>query len=64
MTALEWSDVDLHKRQLTVQRSEWKGHITATKGGRLRHVPMTERLTSALKAGGECWFNRMASRSR
>jgi integrase len=50
MMALEWSDVDLHKRQLTVQHSEWKGHFTATKGGRLRHVPMTERLAAALKA--------------
>src|SRR5262245_29011921 len=34
--ALEWGDVDLNKRQLCVQRSEWKGHVTATKGGRLR----------------------------
>jgi integrase len=50
MMALEWSDVDLHKRQLTVQHSEWKGHFTGTKGGRLRHVPMTERLAAALKA--------------
>jgi integrase len=50
MTALEWPEVDHHKRQLTVQHSEWKGHVTATKGGRLRHVPMTERLASALKA--------------
>jgi integrase len=38
----------LGQRQLTVQHSEWKGHFTATKGGRLRHVPMTERL-AALK---------------
>src|SRR2546429_1892586 len=32
--ALEWSDVDLGKRQLCVQRSDWKGHVTATKGDR------------------------------
>ena len=50
MMALEWPDVDLHKRQLTVQHSDWKGHVTTTKGGRLRHVPMTERLAAALKA--------------
>ena len=50
MMALEWSGVDLHKRLLTVQHSEWKGHVTATKGGRLRHVPMTERLAMALRA--------------
>ena len=47
--ALEWSDVDLAKRQLAVARSEWKGHVTATKGGRVRFVPMTARLTEALK---------------
>jgi integrase len=50
MLAIEWSDVDLHKRQLTVQNSEWKGLVTTTKGGRLRYVPMTERLAAALKA--------------
>jgi site-specific recombinase XerD len=48
--ALEWSDVDLTKRQLCVQRSDWKGHVTATKGGRVRYVPLTVRLTAALRA--------------
>jgi integrase len=47
--ALEWSDVDLGKRQLCVQRSEWRGHVTAAKSGRLRHVPMTVRLAAALR---------------
>jgi integrase len=46
--ALEWSDVDLAKRQLCVARSEWKGHVTVTKGGRLRYVPLTRRLAEAL----------------
>jgi integrase len=49
MMALEWSDVDLQKRQLCVQRSEWKGHVTTPKGGRLRYVPLTKRLTEALR---------------
>jgi integrase len=49
ITALEWSDVDLHKRQLCVQRSQWKEHVTAPKGGRLRYVPMTVRLAAALQ---------------
>ena len=48
MMALEWHDVDLAKRQICVQRSEWKGHVTAPKGGRLRYVPMTVRLATAL----------------
>ena len=50
MFALEQGDVDLAKRQLTVQRSSWKGHITVPKGGRIRHVPLTRRLTAALRA--------------
>ena len=47
--ALEWTDVDLTKRQLRVARSEWKGHLTVPKGGRLRYVPLTKRLTEALR---------------
>ena len=50
MMALEWRDVDLQKRQLCVQRSDWKGQVTTPKGGRLRYVPMTERLAAALQA--------------
>jgi len=49
MMALEWTDVDLNKRQLCVARSEWKGHVTVPKGGRLRYVPLTRRLTEALR---------------
>ena len=47
--ALEWRDVDLAARRLTVQRSEWLGHVTVPKGGRSRQLPMTQRLTAALK---------------
>jgi integrase len=50
MMALEWSNVDLQKRQICVARSEWKGHVTTPKGGRLRYVPLTRRLTDALRA--------------
>src|SRR5262249_26107560 len=49
MIALEWRDVDLAKRQLCVQRSDWNGHVTTTKGGRLRYVPLTSRLAAALR---------------
>jgi integrase len=49
MMALEWQDVDLHKRQLCVQRSDWKGHVTVPKGGRLRYVPLTIRLATTLR---------------
>jgi site-specific recombinase XerD len=47
--AFSWRDVDLQKRQLCVQRSDWKGHVTVPKGGRLRYVPLTVRLTGALR---------------
>ena len=47
--ALEWSDVDLSKRQLRVERSTWKGHVTVPKGGRMRYVPLTVRLAGALR---------------
>jgi integrase len=49
MIALEWSDIDLAKRQLCIQRSDWSGQVTTTKGGRLRYVPLTKRLTAALR---------------
>jgi integrase len=49
MMALEWGDVDLGKRQLRVQRSDWKGQITTTKGNRVRYVPLTVRLAAALR---------------
>lgn len=47
--ALRWTDVDLRKRQLCVQHSDWKGHVTTTKGNRLRYVPMTARLAAAMQ---------------
>jgi integrase len=48
MMALEWTDIDWTSRQLCIRRSEWKGHVTAPKGGRSRYVKMTARLGKAL----------------
>jgi integrase len=45
---LEWRDVDRVKGQLCVERSDWRGEVTAPKGGRLRYVPMSPRLVTAL----------------
>ena len=42
--------MDLAKGQMCVERSDWKGQVTSTKGGRLRYVPLTARLAAALKA--------------
>src|SRR4029450_7690 len=41
--ALEWRDIDLAARRLTVQRSEWLGHVTVPKGGRCWQVPRKRR---------------------
>ena len=49
MMALEWTDVDLSRRQLSIRRSEWKGKVTVPKGGRSRRIPMTTRLAEALR---------------
>ena len=45
--ALKWTDVDLAKRQMCVERSDWNGHVTTPKNGRLRHIPLTVRLAMA-----------------
>src|SRR6476646_69960 len=37
------------RKQLCVQRSEWRDHVTVPKGGRLRYVPMTVRLAATLR---------------
>ena len=49
MIALEWRDVDLAKRQICVQRSDWNGQVTTPKGGHLRYVPLTIRLAAAFR---------------
>jgi integrase len=49
MMALEWRDVDLTKARVCVQRSDWNGHVSTTKGGRLRYVGLTSRLAGALR---------------
>jgi integrase len=59
IVALEWCDVDLPSRRITVQRSDWLGHVTVPKGGRLRQLPMTQRLTAALKAARHLQSNRV-----
>jgi integrase len=59
IVGLEWPDVDLHGRRLTVQRSDWLGHVTAPKSGRYRRVPLTQRLTHALKAARHLRSERM-----
>ena len=47
--ALEWTSIDLRRCRLTVERSEYEGHVTLPKHDKIRHVPMTKRLTEALR---------------
>ncbi len=49
MVALEWPDVNLATGSVSVQRAVWNGHVTVPKGGRVRHVPLTTRLATALR---------------
>ena len=49
MMALAGADVDLQRGCVMVERSEWKGHVTVPKGGRGRRLPLTARLSDALR---------------
>lgn len=49
IVALEWSDIDLERRQISVRHSDWRGQLTTPKSGRGRFVGMTERVASALR---------------
>jgi integrase len=48
--ALEQTDADYQRGYLNVQRAEWRGQVGLPKGGRPRRVPMTKRLSAALRA--------------
>jgi integrase len=48
MRALRRSDVNFATGKIRVERNEWRGQITTTKSGRIRYVPMTTELASAL----------------
>lgn len=48
--ALEWQDVDVKARRLTVRQADWRGIIGTPKGRRTRRLDLTDRLRSALQA--------------
>lgn len=41
IVALEWADVDLERRQISIRHSDWRGQLTSPKNGRGRFVAMT-----------------------
>jgi integrase len=48
--ALRWRDVDLRRKQLTIEQSSWQGVVDVPKSGRGRIVPMTTALAKELAA--------------
>ena len=70
MIGLEWGDVDLVKRQMCIQRSEWRGHVTVPEGRSIaiRAVDGTSRVgapgPSSSARARECSVWTMARRSR
>jgi integrase len=50
LIALDWSDVNVETRLLTVRRSAFKRQIVSTKSNRIRHIPFTKETERALRA--------------
>jgi integrase len=50
LIALQWDDIDLVSRILTVQRSDWQGTIGTPKSGKQRNIPLNDKVIAALKA--------------
>ena len=48
--ALERSDIDFKRNQITVRQSDWQGQIDTPNSGKTRRVEMTARLAVALQA--------------
>ena len=49
IVALEWADIDVERRQISIRHSDWRGQLTTPKNGRGRYVAMTERVATALR---------------
>jgi integrase len=47
---LEWGDIDKHSRLVVFRRSSTRGQVGPTKSGRERKVPLTDRLSKALRS--------------
>jgi integrase len=57
IVALEWVDVDLHARRITVEPSDWCDHVTVPKGGRSRRLPVV-RTDSVVGHAARCSESR------
>ena len=52
LCGLDWGDVDLHKRVITVRRSLVEGVLGSPKNNRIRYIPISEDLLVALREQG------------
>lgn len=50
LIALQWDDIDLVSRMLTVQRTDWQGTLGTPKSGKTRNIPLNDKALAALKA--------------
>lgn len=48
--ALEWDDLALLARRMTINRADWHGVVDSPKGGQGRVIPLTQRTVLALQA--------------
>lgn len=46
--ALKWTDLDMARRMIHLERAMWRKHEETPKGGRGRSIPMTPELAAAL----------------
>lgn len=49
LIALEWNALDLQRATLVVRLGEWHGHVGTPKSNRLRSVPLTSDVVTALQ---------------
>jgi integrase len=50
LLALEWDDIDLVARHVTVSKNDWRGIVDSPKGTRTRILPLNDEVLAALKA--------------
>lgn len=62
LMGLNWEDFDVDFAVVTISRSTWQGVTAAPKGGRIRTIPMTERLRGALQEMPRPAFKRNTGR--
>lgn len=48
LLALQWGDIDLKRKEVTIRRTNWHGHIGTPKSNAERIIPLTDLAVSAL----------------